>query len=407
MFTFVPNIITEHTILKPNGNNMNKKHLFILTLLACGCSKDTAITESPLPVASTDTAKLILVTATSASMGTSLVAYNPEKVKQWEQNGLSPAGFWSIPAYGDNKIFVTSDRQLLSLNAGNGTNNWTYTNTIPLTNPKFRNDTIVTAATIIAPSPQNALLLLNKLNGNVIWSKPVSDQPIVAPLLDGDRIFALTTNGTGTIFTLSAYDLASKNLVWQKVLANAFLTAVPSDMILRKDTLIIGVPAGSINVVNKNTGNVYWSKSLNTNHAYLYNDKLVYNDVTFGRLNILSIQTGNTLFQSPPSNAIMASAGNKLSYLYNNALYYQALDTLYCTNLTDGTLRWKKPCSSYFQKVTVVGKTAYGIKALYNSADEMRLMIMNAEDFTAKDSVTIPRRTYKNLTVLSAAGLMY
>jgi outer membrane protein assembly factor BamB len=387
---------------------MKLSAIAIVSIFILSCSKNPAITDTPPNPpgpTNTDSAKSIYIIAKSNAGVTSLSAYGAARDKKWEQPIVQPISFWNMPDYGDSKIFLSSINTMYSFNAANGTVNWTYNNsTANVLNPRFKNDTIVTAASVIAPSASNALLLLSKSTGSVIWSKVITNQPVIRPLLDGGKIFVLTTNSNGTQMTLSAYDIVSKNLDWQTILSNAFLMGVPSDMLVRNDTLIVGAATNRINLVNKNTGTVYWSKGLNTNNAFLYNNEIVYNDISAGRVTRLSLQTGNVVLQSAPINFTQQ---NGLSYIYENAFYNKVRDTIYCTNLADGILKWKKINKETYYKLIVVGNKLYGSKTNAVLNDESQLVILDAVDFSAKDSIIVPKRDLLQFSVLSTTGQFY
>ena len=388
-----------------------KKHLVRYAIgsfvLACflRCNKVDSLTNPPSSQPS-DVAQLIFVNTTDVSGASSLVTYNSKGELKWEYPNLRPISLWNQPTYGDKRLFVASSNQLLAMDAETGAARWQYNNQAYLINPKFVRDTIVTAASVIAPSPTNAVLLLNKTNGSVLWSVPVSNQPLVTPVLDEGTVYNLTTNGTGTEVTLTAYDVETKHWMWKQLIAAGFLMSKPFDMVLRKDTLFVGSLNGLVTALNKYTGNVYWSKSFNTNQAHFYKNEIVYNDKSSGRITKLSLQTGNITIQSQPINNAR-NISRDAAYIYDDSFYYHTGDSLYCTSLVDGAIKWRKQTASYYTNFTRVGETVYCSRQNNALLNDNRIMIMNAKDFTVKDSIRVLKRTINTFSVLSAKNELY
>lgn len=368
------------------------------------CNKPDSLIDPP-PSQPSDSAKFIFVTATTNSNASSMVTYNGSGELEWEYAGLRPLTLWSQPTYGDKRLFVASFNQLLSMDAETGTARWQHNNQAPMVNPSFVRDTIVSAASTIAPSALNTILLFNKANSAIIWSKQVTEQPLVTPILDEGTIYNLTTNGTGTAITLTAYDVATKSWIWQKQLATGFLMSKPPDMMLRRDTLLVGSLSGNVTALNKYTGNVYWTKSFNSDQAFVHQNAIVFKDNNTGRVTKISLQTGAVTLQSAPIPYTSSSGG--AAYIYRDAFYYHLGDSLFCTGLTDGVLKWRKAAKGYFTKFICVGETVYGSKIDYAWNEESRIMMMKASDFSVKDSIRIPKQNIKTFSVLSTANQFY
>lgn len=355
-----------------------------------------------------DSASLIFINAASSVTGRSFITYDASKNKIWEISNFDAFDIWSTPAYDNGKLYVASYFSMLSLNASTGTINWTYTNGNPLINPELKNDTLITASSITAPSSNNAILLINKNSGNVIWSKVVTEQPVVTPILSDGKIYNLTTNAFGGNTMVSAYDVVSKNLIWQKLLTNSFQRPL---MIVRNDSLIV-FAAGTAHLFNKNTGATYWIKTTSSKDVYLYKNNLAFRAVSSGRVSILSLQTGNIILESNPIGIPGMDLGT--SYIYNDAFYCSIADSIFCISLIDGSQKWQKkyvvvPQGTTFRKFIAVDNTVYGSREydFGSTSDESKLMILNAIDFTIKDSIIVPKRDVKNFSILSTAGKFY
>ena len=370
---------------------------------------ELSFVTAPAPLINTDSAKMFFITTSTSSANNAIGVYDAMRTKLWEQALTFTANYWAKPDFADNKLFFSVYNLLMNVNSGSGTNNWTYTNTYPLVNPKVVNDTIVTASALISPPPSNMLLMLSKITGAVIWSLSTgTNEPLTTPSLDGGKIFALTTNPTGTVFNISAYDIITKTLLWQNTI-NGFVTSGSQEMMtIRNDTLIVNT-AAAISVINKNTGSVYWTKSLNTNRVEIYNNKIVYQDQYLGKVNVLNLQTGNIINQGQYIDYTHGSGlGASASYIYNDAFYYRTGDSVYCTGISDGMLRWRKQLKYYyyFTKFIAIENLVYGAFE-YSTPNESRIMIMNASDLSIRDSIVLQKPWIKDLTILSAKNKLY
>jgi hypothetical protein len=360
------------------------------------------------PPAPGDSASLIFINAVSSTTGRSFITYDAFKNKIWEIPNFQSIDIWNTPTYFNGKLYVASSTSMMSLNAPNGAVNWTYANGNSLINPELRNDTLITASSVIAPSANNAILLIDKNSGNVIWSKVVTEQPVVTPILSDGKIYNLTTNAFGGNTMVSAYDVVSKNLIWQKLLTNSYLRPL---MIVRNDSLIV-MGAATVHVFNKNTGATHWIKTISAQDVYLYKNNLAFRAVSSGRVSILSLQTGNIILESNPIGVPGMNLGT--SYTYNDAFYCSIADSIFCISLIDGSEKWRKkyvvvPQGTTFRKFIAVGNTVYGSREydFGSTSDESKLMILNALDFTIKDSIIVPKRDVKNFSILSSAGKFY
>jgi outer membrane protein assembly factor BamB len=396
-------------------------YLGLSLLFLVSCNKNSDIIDSTPTTNLSDSAKLILVESLTpnpfggAIVDESIAAYAANKNKIWELLSTDRLSAPRLSCYFENSILLQNNKnELSSINAQSGNTLWQFNNflnslTYGLLMDKNlstdNKDSIAIGASTLTlnnPTAKNTLLLLNKQNGAIIWSKPVSVQIINAPVLSNGKIFALTTNSNGTQSTLTAYDVATKNIIWQKIISNAFLTTAPANMILKGDTLVVGSSTNTLNLIDKNTGNIYWSKSFNTNITHLYKNKIVFNDTRTGSVNVLNSQTGDIILQSNP---ITATAFNGLSYVYEDAFYNLVSDTIYCTNLLNGLLKWKKFTGpGMYLKFITLGNKLYASKTynIYTQTQESKLMILNAADFTAKDSINISRGNLYNFNIVSS-----
>ena len=371
-------------------------------LILAGCGKPEVINQPESAPA--DSASLIVVNASSPATGASIIAYNQNRQKKWEFNFTQTVDAWSKPALQGNQLSVAGMNQLHALDLSTGNVMWSFNQTPRVVNPKYYGDTIVTAASILGPSSMNKIFLLNKQSGAVIWNHTVTEQPIVAPVISSGKIYCLTTNSNGTAISLYAINLNNKTLAWSKSLATGFLMAVPPEMIIRNDTLIAGSLSGLVTVMNKNDGQVYWSKNINADKAFIVGNEIIYSNPSTYSVEKLSLQTGNVHFQSAP---IPWTLNGGHAYIYDNAFYHQVHDSLFCTSLTTGQVKWRRGSPGYFRKFTRVGETVYASLMDYSLNDQSKIMIMRASDFTKKDSIVVAKQNLDNLSVLSTSGGFY
>lgn len=379
--------------------------VLIVPVLLFSCQKNGTMEVLPPPITPTappDSAQMVYVTAArNGSSFYTLYGYGVDGQKRWEVPNLSPYFFQQ--AYADNIVYMSAGIQVYGWNAETGVKKWTNSNGINLLQPKLKGDTLITASTTLAPSANNQLLLFNKNTGILFWNKVVTEQPLVPPVLSEGKIYSLTTNGTGTQINLTAYDVKTKAQIWQKP-SGGFLMSLPPEMIVRGDTLMVGTFSNSITLLNKHTGALYWSKSLNTEQSFLSGGEIVYNDQDCACVKKISLQNGAVTFQGETVNRARFDGQ---SYIYDNHFYYRSFDSLIRTSLVDGSVRRTKVANDYYTKLTVVGKTVYAAKVNYALNDESRIMILQADDLLPKDSIRIPAQYIKNFSVLSVAKQFY
>lgn len=312
--------------------------VFAVALLA-GCNKPDSIVETQ-PPAPADSAQTVYVNASAnGANSSSLYSFNEKGRPVWEIANLRPVSVWSTPAYGDKRLFMAVGNQMICYNADNAAPVWGTHVGANFVHPKLKGDTLMTAESTIAPSSLNRLLLLDRKTGRILWTKSVSDQPLVPPVISEGKIYSLTTNGTGTVSTVTAYDLQTKNTVWPKNVAAGFLMSLPPDMVLRGDTLIVGSFTNRVTLLDKNTGATFWSKSFYADQSFIHNNEIVYQDNGSGRVTKISLQTGAVIMQSAP---VYYALGGGLAYIYDNHFYYRKHDSLFCTSLVDGTVKRSK-----------------------------------------------------------------
>jgi outer membrane protein assembly factor BamB len=106
------------------------------------------------------------------------------------------------------------------------------------------------------------LLALNFANGRQLWSKSIGDgEPNSTPTVDGNRVYALSRNGT-----LACLDVTNGNIIWKKELTSDFGGSVPtwgySESVLIDGDRVVCTPGSKramLVALNKNTGETVWA----------------------------------------------------------------------------------------------------------------------------------------------------
>ncbi|MEO6819743.1 MAG: PQQ-binding-like beta-propeller repeat protein, partial [Ginsengibacter sp.] len=346
---------------------MKQSVCYLLFFVILSCNKNISVTEVPPLQNAKDSAKLILVTTKDVITNEGFItAYGPNMDKKWELSNNGWHNTFKIGSYINNSLIVTylGNTELQSLNIANGSQNWSNKEFIDkltygfFVSRHFNHDTIVVATSTLSGNKfteRNALILLNKQDGSELCRIQVDAQPLAAPLLDGNSIYYIATNSNGTKQTLTAYNIVTKKLLWQKN-QFSFLLGLPGGILVKNDTLIFGAGTGNIDLINKNDGSLYWSKGFNTKSVFSYKDKFIFNDNVSGRLTILSSKTGEVILQGPP---IPYTRANGAAYIYNDDFYNNAYDTLYCSSLLDGSLKWSKQITNAVKFINVGDKVYY------------------------------------------------
>ena len=391
-----------------------KTLLWVLLIVLAGCTKPSTTPSTPIvpippvipPVVThTDSAKLILVSTklyNGSGYTSYLSAYDLSRNLKWERSDLSfLTTFFVKPGYSGDALTAGTFNNITSLNPVTGTSNWSYS--IPGTyfsNAHFSTDTV-----LMANESNNSINLLSKTNGTLIWTKTVTDQPFLTPVTSGNTIFCPTVNSTATASYLKAYDLTTKNLLWQTPISNLYLT---TNILIKQDSIYFGIGSAQLFCISITTGSIYWSKTDANGKFYYYNGGIFLVDGSFGYIAAINIRTGATLWQTnvPLLNNI------DLIYFYNGNVYCQPIPQITCVSTTTGAIQWSKNIGyNNFQKLTVVGNSLFAYNGKlqlgpYN-IPQSRIMIMNASDFTAKDSIILQERDYLDMSATSVDGLIY
>ncbi|MEO6818410.1 MAG: hypothetical protein ABI266_09355, partial [Ginsengibacter sp.] len=80
-----------------------------------------------------------------------------------------------------------------------------------------------------------------------------------------------------------------------------------------------------------------------------------------------------------------------------------AYDTLYCSSLLDGSLKWSKQITNAVKFINVGDKVYYLTGSYGYASANSKLMKMRAGDFTALDSMSFTQGNLQDFSILSSA----
>ena len=180
----------------------------------------------------------------------------------WRQDTSTP--IHAAPTVADGRVFVTStDNELLTFNATDGTPGWTYQALIEparilgATSPAVSGDTVVTGFA------SGELVALRATNGNDLWSEALSRASRTNALSEIRDIAGRPVIYKGDVFAVShsgvfaATDLRTGQARWSLP-----VTAITSPW-AAGDVVYVVDKSGQVICVSRETGQVYWLHDLN------------------------------------------------------------------------------------------------------------------------------------------------
>lgn len=378
--------------------------LFLIVMLIAGCSKKSEIiTPEPEPVAN-DSAKIIYVRARDNSGPEhTIYAFDEAGNIKWQKN-LSAPNMFPRPVYVNNDIFISSSGTLYYLNANTGTEKWIFP-IGDLTDVQVKNDTVVVG------NRGSGIYLLDKNTRNVLWTKTLAGfgRMPVKPLLYNDKIFCVR-DVAGIGYNITAYDLATKNLIWEKHFE--FPTAA-SDLFIHNGKLVFGSPYKAIYVINPANGDMIWNKKFDSPVKFFVQDnRFIYMDRYSADLFKINADNGDTVFVGGGGSRQLPDNGQ--DYVYKDSIYIYSrvpfgsqsvLHSYSMVNGKSGVSRYK-PYALY-NNIVVVGKTIYASRQLQTIQGASQIVILNASGFTLKDSISLPHFEIDDVSVLSHREIMY
>lgn len=207
---------------------------------------------------------------------------NGNVVWSYPEKGSAARMFLAAPTVvGDQLIAGDYAAGLVSLNAKDGTENWTFAEA----KGKYVGSALATDELIIAPNSDNNLYALD-LQGKLKWKFAATHSFWSQPVTDGTTVFASSID-----HFLYAVDLKTGALVWKADLGASLV----SSPLLDEGVLYEGSIDGAMYAVDAANGKVKWSQKLEAgiwSTPVLNSGKLYFGDQKT-KIYILDIANGN------------------------------------------------------------------------------------------------------------------
>ncbi|MBX3476417.1 MAG: PQQ-binding-like beta-propeller repeat protein [Brevundimonas sp.] len=168
------------------------------------------------------------------------------------------------PTVAGNRVFVIDvDNQMIAFNTETGEQDWTYRGIVEPARIMRAVSPAVTGDTVIAPFSSGEVVALRSNNGQPVWQQVLSRTSRTSALSEMRDIAGRPVVSRGMVYAvshsgvLSAMDIRSGQPRWQLPVAgvNAPLPVGDVVYVMSKD--------GELTVVNRDTGQVYWTRNLN------------------------------------------------------------------------------------------------------------------------------------------------
>ena len=168
------------------------------------------------------------------------------------------------PTVAGGRVFVVDvDDQMLAFDAASGLPAWSYRGITEPARTLRASSPAVTAETVIAPFASGEVVALRASNGQPLWQQVLSRTSRTSALSEIRDIAGRPVISRGIVYAvshsglLSAMDIRSGGPRWQLPIAGVNAPLPVGDVVY------VVSKTGELVVVNRDTGQVYWTRDLN------------------------------------------------------------------------------------------------------------------------------------------------
>ncbi len=312
---------------------------------------------------------------------------NTEKVWSTNANGGNEELLFKLAPVSENDLIYAAgiDGKVSAINTMTGKKAWEQ----DYEDFSFSSNLAVTTDALYLGTDKAQIVKLDKINGNLIWEKPVPSTVIAAPKATENEVFAKTINGEITV--LNAQTGAP---IWnyQQTLPSLILRDT-SDPVINGQALLTGFSNGVLMAFEKTSGNILWSKQISLPEGKTDVERMadvaatpkIVNDTVYaatyqGKIIAFNLQTQETVWTADASTYNDFTVSDDAIFLGDTEGNVIAIERV------TGTILWKQTALRYryLSAPTYIGNdlVAIGDKEGY-------LHILNTKDghFVARVSV--------------------
>lgn len=180
----------------------------------------------------------------------------------WTQAVDSP--IHGAPTVAGNRVFVVDvDSQLFAFDTTTGAQDWTYRGIAEPARVMRASSPAVSGNTVVAPFASGQLVALSAVNGQAVWEETLSRTSRTSALSEVRDVAGRPVISRGMVYgvshsgVLGALDLRSGQPKWQLPVTGVNAPLPVGDVVYAVSK------SGQLITVNRDTGQVYWTRELN------------------------------------------------------------------------------------------------------------------------------------------------